>query len=149
MSVSRSELAKGNGVCADSGCEREPNVLEPENEAEARVEAFFEDLRPVVFVDRRRENRVGDDVEEFSRVDSVAADEREGFGHRFDRARDHEIPASLTTFACAGASPMRHVCPIASKSGATRAIAASSPAARMLSLPAAAASGRPRTGAAT
>jgi len=61
-----------------------------------------------------------------------------------------KFTASLSTFACCGVVPTRHVFwPIASSTGCTRSIASPGPAAKMLSLPAAATSGRPSTGAAT
>src|SRR5476651_2719791 len=61
-----------------------------------------------------------------------------------------KFAASLNTFACCGAVPTRHVFwPMTSKMGCTRAIASSAPAATIFSLPAAATSGRPSTGAAT
>ena len=61
-----------------------------------------------------------------------------------------KLPATLSARACTGSGPRRQVrWPRTSKSGCTRSIAAGSPAATMASCPAAAASGRPKTGAAT
>ena len=69
-------------------------------EAEAHLEsgglvALVGDERAVGFVHRRGEERVGEQVDEFVRLDAVLASEGDGFSERLDDGADEEVAGEL------------------------------------------------------
>ena len=125
-------------------------------EAEAHLEsgglvALVGDEAAVGFVHRRGEERVGEQVDEFVRVDAVLASEGDGFAERLDDGADEEIAGEFDDVGHLGlgaddegalADGVEDGLAALEVGGVRRRRATTS-------LAAAAASGRPKTGAET
>ena len=126
------------------------DILEREEEGEADVvEIGGGDLAGVVLIDGAVEEGLGHHVEERGAGDGVVSTRAEASAMASMAALMMKFPMSLTTLAAPGVSPKSKTpWPMASKIGLTRALASAGPEVQIQSLRAAAASGRPKTGAA-